>query len=34
LEQYRKKWEESLERLDEYLITLQQKEKRNARKKK
>jgi DNA-binding transcriptional ArsR family regulator len=34
LEQYRKNWEESFERLDDYLVTLQKKEKRHARKKK
>jgi DNA-binding transcriptional ArsR family regulator len=34
LEQYRRNWEESFERLDDYLVTLQQKEQRNARKKK
>lgn len=34
LEQYRKNWEDSFERLDDYLTKLQQKEKRNARKKK
>jgi DNA-binding transcriptional ArsR family regulator len=34
LEQYRRKWEESFERLDEYLVKLQKKEKRNARRKK
>ena len=31
LEQYRKNWEESFERLDDYLTQLQQKERRNAR---
>ena len=34
LERYRKNWEESFERLDDYLVTLQKKEKRHARKKK
>ena len=34
LEQYRKNWEESFERLDDYLVTLQKKEKRHVRKKK
>ncbi len=34
VEQYRTNWEESFERLDEYLITLQQKEKKHARRKK
>ncbi len=34
LEQYRTNWEESFERLDDYLVTLQKKEKRHARKKK
>lgn len=34
LARYRKNWEESFERLDDYLTKLQQKEKRNARRKK
>jgi DNA-binding transcriptional ArsR family regulator len=34
LERYRKNWEESYEKLDDYLMTLQKKEKRHARKKK
>ncbi|MGH7712774.1 MAG: ArsR/SmtB family transcription factor [Gemmatimonadaceae bacterium] len=34
LEQYRENWEESFERLDDYLAKLQKKEKKNARKKK
>ncbi|MEW5916999.1 MAG: metalloregulator ArsR/SmtB family transcription factor [Gemmatimonadota bacterium] len=34
LERYRKNWEESYEKLDDYLRTLQKKEKRHARKKK
>ena len=34
LERYRKNWEESFERLDDYLVTLQKKEKRHAHKKK
>ena len=34
LEQYRRNWEESFEQLDDYLIKLQQKEKKNARRKK
>jgi DNA-binding transcriptional ArsR family regulator len=33
VERYRRNWEESFERLDEYLIHLQQKEKKDARKK-
>jgi DNA-binding transcriptional ArsR family regulator len=33
VERYRRNWEESFGRLDEYLIQLQQKEKRHARKK-
>src|SRR5688500_2476372 len=33
VERYRRNWEESFGRLDEYLIHLQQKEKRHARKK-
>lgn len=34
VEQYRRNWEESFDRLDHYLETLQQKEKKRARKKK
>jgi DNA-binding transcriptional ArsR family regulator len=34
LEEYRRFWEESFDRLDEYLKTLQAKEKRRGRKKK
>jgi DNA-binding transcriptional ArsR family regulator len=33
VERYRRNWEESFERLDEYLIHLKQKEKRHARRK-
>ena len=33
VERYRRNWEESFGRLDEYLIQLQRKEKRHARKK-
>lgn len=33
VEQYRRFWEQSLDRLDEYLQKLQAKEKKNARKK-
>lgn len=33
VERYRRNWEESLERLDQYLIHLKQKEKKHARKK-
>jgi DNA-binding transcriptional ArsR family regulator len=33
VERYRRNWEQSFERLDEYLIHLQQKEKKHARKK-
>jgi DNA-binding transcriptional ArsR family regulator len=33
VERYRRNWEESFKRLDEYLIHLQQKEKTHARKK-
>ena len=34
VEQYRRNWESSFQRLDEYLDTLQKKEKKNVRKKK
>jgi DNA-binding transcriptional ArsR family regulator len=34
LEEYRRFWEQSLDRLDDYLQTLQKKERKNARKKK
>lgn len=34
LERYRQFWEESFDRLDEYLRTIQKKEKRHARKRK
>jgi hypothetical protein len=34
LDEYRRFWEESFDRLDEYLKTLQAKEKRRGRKKK
>jgi DNA-binding transcriptional ArsR family regulator len=33
VDRYRHNWEESFERLDEYLVHLQQKEKKHARKK-
>ncbi len=33
-ERYRRSWEESLDRLDDYLIELQKKEKKHARRKK
>jgi DNA-binding transcriptional ArsR family regulator len=33
LESYRRFWEESFDRLEEYLLELQKKEKKNARKK-
>jgi DNA-binding transcriptional ArsR family regulator len=33
LERYRLFWEQSLDRLDQYLVKLQAKEKKNARKK-
>lgn len=34
LAQYRRNWEDSFERLDDYLTKLQQKEKQHARRKK
>jgi DNA-binding transcriptional ArsR family regulator len=33
VERYRRNWEQSFERLDEYLVHLKQKEKKHARKK-
>jgi len=33
LEEYRRFWEESLDRLDDYLRELQKKEKKNGRRK-
>ncbi len=33
LERYRKLWDESLDRLDDYLMTLQAREKKRGRKK-
>lgn len=33
VERYRENWEQSFSRLDDYLVTLKAKEKRNARKK-